>query len=396
METLKFLFTSTFYPPYHIGGDAVHVKYLAEELAKLGHEVHVFYSLDAYRLKRKKMVNEEHSCVSTHYVRTSFNASAYSAYALGTSSVVNKKFKKLVEDLNPDIVHHHNISLLGYNILKKHKDYLNIYTAHDYWLVCPKSSLLKYDKAICKKAACLACSLKGRRFPQFWRHGRAFKKAIEEIDLLIAPSNYIKNKLTQEFQIHAATIPNFVPKPPYEIEPSEYSDFFLYAGILEEHKGILSLVTLFKELAVTARLVVVGRGSLFGKIREIVSKYGLEGKIVLLGWVDSASLYSLLKDANALILPSIWAENSPLITLEALSVGTPVLGSDNGGLPEIIGKVDERLLFSNLNKLGEILLNFSRQEVSSQRIKYVYEHYFSSHAYIKKYREAIKSAGVNF
>ena len=47
--------TSTFYPPYHIGGDAVHVKYLAEELAKRGHEVHILHSIDAYNVKRKKL-----------------------------------------------------------------------------------------------------------------------------------------------------------------------------------------------------------------------------------------------------------------------------------------------------------------------------------------------------
>jgi len=52
METKKFLMTSSFYPPYHIGGDATHVKYLSEELVKLGHEVHVMFSLDAYRYKK--------------------------------------------------------------------------------------------------------------------------------------------------------------------------------------------------------------------------------------------------------------------------------------------------------------------------------------------------------
>ena len=53
METLRFLFTTSFYPPYSIGGDATHVKYLAEELAREGHEVHVVHSIDAYRAKRK-------------------------------------------------------------------------------------------------------------------------------------------------------------------------------------------------------------------------------------------------------------------------------------------------------------------------------------------------------
>ena len=44
METAKILMVSTFYPPYHLGGDAIHVKYLADELSKAGHEVHVIHS----------------------------------------------------------------------------------------------------------------------------------------------------------------------------------------------------------------------------------------------------------------------------------------------------------------------------------------------------------------
>ena len=52
MESLRFVMTTSFYPPYHLGGDAVHVYYLANELAKIGHEVHVIHSIDAYNLKR--------------------------------------------------------------------------------------------------------------------------------------------------------------------------------------------------------------------------------------------------------------------------------------------------------------------------------------------------------
>ena len=54
METAKILMVSTFYPPYHLGGDAIHVKYLADELSKAGHEVHVIHSLDAYNLKKNE------------------------------------------------------------------------------------------------------------------------------------------------------------------------------------------------------------------------------------------------------------------------------------------------------------------------------------------------------
>ena len=74
MDTLKFLLTSTFYPPYHLGGDAVHVSYLAEELVKRGHEVHVLHSLDAYIIKRGHTdLGRESNNVHAHVIRTPFS-----------------------------------------------------------------------------------------------------------------------------------------------------------------------------------------------------------------------------------------------------------------------------------------------------------------------------------
>src|SRR3989441_11984405 len=52
METLKFVMTAAFYPPYHLGGDANHVRYLAEALAAQGHEGHVEYSPPALAPQR--------------------------------------------------------------------------------------------------------------------------------------------------------------------------------------------------------------------------------------------------------------------------------------------------------------------------------------------------------
>lgn len=392
METLRFLFTSTFYPPYHIGGDAVHVKYLAGELAKIGHEVHVVHSLDAHRLKIKNQLQKvECDGVYTHHIRTPFNMSAYAAYVLGNSSYVTQKFRALVEEIKPDVVHHHNISLLGYNILKKQRNYLNLYTAHDHWLICQQSNLLKNGSKVCKSASCFLCSLMCRRPPQLWRLEGEYAEAIEEIDLLIAPSNYIRNKLTEKIHAKAVMIPNFVPNPPNKIEPSGFSNFFLYVGVLEKHKGILNLVNLFKGYDGDEKLLIVGKGSLGHKIKEDMKKYGLESKIVLLGWKDCEFLFRLLNDANALLVPSICPENNPMVALEALSVGTPIIASNNGGLPEIAEKVDKQLIFDDLDRLKVMLINFSKKEFSSLKIKLVYEQNYSPEAFMSKYIEAIRS-----
>jgi glycosyltransferase involved in cell wall biosynthesis len=392
METLKFLFTSTFYPPYHVGGDAVHVKYLAEELAKRGHEVHVLHSLDAYKVKSRSLPEKaEVDGVHVHTIETCLNLSPYVAYTFGNSPSILKRFERLLKEIRPDVVHHHNISLLGYGILKKRGDYLNLYTAHDYWLVCQQNNLLKTGSKVCDGGSCFFCALRYKRPPQLWRRMNSFRNAVKDVDVLIAPSNYLKNKVLESFNVKAVTIPNFAPEPPAHIKSSGFSNFFLYAGVLEKHKGVMNLVEVYKEVSdeIDPRLLIVGMGNLQDEIRKLVRRNKLENKIVMLGWVSHDLLYCLLKDANALVMPSIWPENCPLVAVEALSVGTPVISSNKGGLPEIVEKVDKGLVYSSNEELKQLLLNFDKSKYPSHIVKRVYERYFSPQAFLERYFEVI-------
>lgn len=395
METLRFLLTTTFYPPYHIGGDAVHVKYLADELVKLGHEVHVLHSLDAYYIKRKISPRKiEDSGVYKYAVRTPFSFSAYEAYIFGVSQTVFKRFENLVKQIKPHVVHHHNISLLGYGILRKQGNYVNLYTAHDYWLICQQNNLLRYGSEICMGGSCFFCALRCGRPPQLWRYRKEFRKVVENnIDFLIVPSNFIKNKILKKFRVKAVTLPNFAPELPGPIEPSGFSNFFLYAGVLEKHKGIMDLVNFYKEIAnkIDTGLLIVGEGKLKDRIVKFVKKHELDQKIILLGWVDSAQLRRLLKDSKALIIPSILPENCPLIALEALSIGTPIVASNKGGLPEIVSKIDEKLIYNSTDMLKHIIENFDRKKYPPHKIREIYRKNYSPQLYLNEFFRLINS-----
>ncbi len=387
--------TSTFYPPYHIGGDAVHVKYLAEELTKRGHEVHVLHSTDAYNIKRKKLpMPTETNGVYTHPVKTHFNYTSYAVYFSGTSLKVSKQFENLVKEIKPDVVHHHNISLLGYNLLKKQGNYLNIYTAHDYWLICQQNNLLKNRSQMCNgDVSCFYCALKCKKTPQLWRQLARFNSAIKDIDVIAAPSAYVSSVLSQFLGTKVITLPNFVPGPPHFLEPSGVSNFFLYTGVWERHKGIQDLLEIYKEnlSEIGAALLVVGTGSLNCEIREFVKGNNLQDKVILLGQVDQNRLYHFLRDANALVMPSIWPENCPLIALEALSTGTPVIAPKKGGLPEIIEKVDSSLLYKSKDELKQILINYKSSNHSRFKIKKVYDINYSPQVFLKAYFERVLS-----
>jgi len=398
METLRFLFTSSFYPPWHFGGDAVHVSHLAQELARRGHEVHVLHSLDAFRVKRRHVARSAViGEVFTHPIETSFSLSAYAAYVLGRSRPISRRFHDLVKEVRPDVVHHHNISLLGYDILAKHGSYLNLYTAHDYWLICPQNNLLRKGSCLsCESDSCIGCSLRHSKPPQLWRYLPAFGRAVEDIDVMIAPSNYLRDKLASRISINSVNIPNFVPDPPIGIQSSEAPDFVLYAGTLEEHKGIVPLIRAFKEIANESklRLVVVGDGTLRQRIKELVGRLGLTRSVFLMGWVDRANLYSLLKGADMLVVPSICPENSPLVALEALSMSVPVVGSNRGGIPEIVSRLDNNLIFSwELERDLERAIDYSHENGGRLRkeAQSVHQEYFSAQAYLTSYDKLLST-----
>lgn len=399
METLKFLMMNSTYPPYGVGGDANYVQGLSYELVKRGHEVHVVHSIDAYNLLSKVYgLSTGKIDAKGHFDRNLFIHSLTSplrmldpvfTYSIGKSKYYYKCYIKILKEVRPDVVHHHDITFLGYNFLKKAGNYSLIHTAHNYWLICPNRELMRFDQVCNKPNLCSFCLLHSKRLPQLWRLRKDFKDSINDIDTIIAPSNFMKDKLAKELDVRIEHIPNFVSCPPQKIKDSGYSNYFLYAGVLEKRKGILDLLDVFKNHSneIDAKLIIVGSGSLQNQIREFIIKHNLQNRVVFLGFVDREMLWSLYKDALAVVMPSIWAENNPLVALEAISVGTPVIGSDQGGIPEIIEKVDNRLIFraGDLEGMKRVLVEYDRAKYSAERVKKVHEKWYSVGGYISRY-----------
>ncbi|MFH0815928.1 MAG: glycosyltransferase [Methanobacteriota archaeon] len=381
METLKFLMTTTFYPPFHIGGDAVHVKYLSEELAKRGHEVHVMHSLDAHRLKRGKSekapVSEENG-VHMHPLKSGSGlASTYKGYLFGRSGYFDGRYRALLKEIAPDVVHHHNISLLGASLLEKTGAYRQLYTAHDYWLICQKNNLMR-GGGVCDGTGCIWCAVASGRPPQLWR-GRL---RLEDIDCAIAPSRYMAGKLSG-LGLKIKVLPNFAPEPPIEIPDVPDNDFFLYLGVLEEHKGVRVLLEAFSKS--DQSLILIGDGPLAGLVEETIGNLGLAPRVKYLGWMSDGR-WPYLKKAKALLIPSIGPENHPVTALEAMSVGTPTVCSDMGGTKEIAGMLSEKLVIP-ADGLEAGLKDIRLPDLSREEILKTYLANFSPASYLTEYEK---------
>lgn len=390
---MRFLMTTEFYPPYHIGGDSNYVKWLAEELAKQGHEVHVMFSLDAYELKRGRVteLSFEPSPVHLHPLRSPYGRlEMLLVYVRGKSSYFSREFERLIEEISPDVVHHHSISLLGYDLLRKRGSYLNLYSVLSYWHVCQLSRLFRNGRLCTGNHSCTLCALRSHRPPQLWRHMKAFPRALEDIDTAIVTSDYWRNTLLEKTELPFVIIHNFVPPPPEDMPPSGFSDYFLFVGVLEKHKGIMELVELFNEYwrEIGAHLLVAGTGSLEKRLRAYVKRNDLEDVVRLLGWCDHSTLYPLYRDAYALVMPSLWPEGHALAALEALSVGTPLVASNMGALPEVAALQGDGFV-CDLDHLKDALIRVRNASPARQQIQDVYRRHFSPEQYLSRYLELI-------
>ena len=160
---MRFCMVTTFYPPYHFGGDGTYVKALSEALVKRGHEVTVIHCEDAYRLKAIGAVDlpEESSSVRVHRLknRTGF-LSPLITQQFGVPGLKAAELRNIFSEYY-DVVNFHNISLVGGpGIISLSQARVNIFSLHEHWLLCPTHIFWKNRKAPCDSRQCIRCCIR--------------------------------------------------------------------------------------------------------------------------------------------------------------------------------------------------------------------------------------------
>ena len=128
----------------------------------------------------------------------------------------------------------------------------------------------------------------------------------------------------------AVQLYNFTPDIPTRINKKINHRYLLYFGRLSNEKGINSLLEAIRDIP-EIDLKIIGRGPLS---KEIGNNY--PKNVSFLGFKEGQELKEYVKNALFTIVPSEWYENNPLSIIESLSLGTPVIGSNIGGIPELI------------------------------------------------------------
>src|SRR5712691_4499189 len=375
METLKFVMNAAFYPPYHLGGDANHVRYLAEALVAQGHEVHVEYSPAALALKRGRP--DIHDGGDGGVIRHPIPAltgrfQPLGAWIFGAPPSVRRHHHELIKSVRPDVIHYHNLSLLGLDLIDVPSSALKMYTAHDYWVRCPRNDLFKFNQRLCEKPTCLTCLTISGKPPQLWRYLPSGMKPFDALDVAIAPSDFLRGMIA-----------------PYLRAPGDY---YLYVGRLEFYKGIPELASAATQYRGPHRFVVVGRGN---QAPVLEAARDRSAPLALHGWLTAAERDATYARARALLLPSIWYENAPLVAFEALAWGTPILVSETGALPEILhGGMCGRTIRPTAEGILAGIEQFEAEDLAhGQRraARVAYETYHTPAKYLENYHRLIEA-----
>jgi len=262
------------------------------------------------------------------------------------------KLKKVIETFKPDVAHIHlykgglTASILP--VLRKEK-LPAVITLHDYSLLCPRNTFIDGDGNICETCLTktrLNCIYKRCNRKNFYYSTINYIEFVLNNDILkpedyfskiicVSKFNYHKHSSHRLFNERFIHLYNFYPALSINIPNTKKGKYFLFYGRLVPEKGVKTILDTWNRFGDEIVLKIIGGGAMSDQIAMDV-KTRNRANIEFLGFKKGEELFNYIRNASFVLVPSEWYENNPLTIVEAYSAGKPVIGSNIGGIPELI------------------------------------------------------------
>jgi len=395
---MRILYVTHQFLPEHVAGTEILTYRTAKECMRRGHDVHVFTGCKVPDPAGVEAPFDE-------YIHEGISVSRYSFSwdtAMGTrnqmleeyyNELVHGYFADMVRRLRPELVHIHHLQRLSASLIAVCRDNTIpvIFTATDYWTVCPICQLLLPDGSLCPgpDAKGLNCV---RHMAEFIGRGRVLRflpdgllsplltvmthrawpdtrygpklralvnrpayirSMMAMVDRILVTTDFMKEKLSgfgideEKFIVlpFGVECRDGAPETP---RGTGKTVRFGYVGTLSHHKGVHVICEAVRRVraAVSFTVDIYGDEDLFPayveKLRSIV---GADTRVRFRGTFAPERLWDVLDGMDVLIIPSLWYENTPLILHSAQADRVPVVASNLVGLNEIIADGENGLLF---------------------------------------------------
>jgi glycosyltransferase involved in cell wall biosynthesis len=376
---LRILLVIHGYPIRYNAGSEVYTQSLAHELSLL-HEVHVFTRHENSFLPEYHYSVEHDPCnvrVKLHLVNMARAKDRY------RHEEVDRLFGCLLDRLKPDMVHIGHLNHLSTSLVFEAytRGIPIVYTLHDFWLLCPRGQFIQAYPANPTDVWALCdgqedCKCAQRCYPRYYsgapedldtdiaywtgwvyRRMNHVRQLCEVIDVFVTPSMYLRDQFARDFEIPT----NKMPYLDYGFDLERLSRrnriperrfTFGYIGTHIPAKGVHLLIDAYGQLEGNYGLRIWGRhrGAETNGLEFLVQALPehIRDTIEWEGEYRNQDIVSSVFNAcDAIIVPSIWAENSPLVIHEALQARVPVITARYGGMREYVEHGVNGLLFDH-------------------------------------------------
>lgn len=346
---MKILLCNKFY--YRRGGDCIYTMNLEQMLKAHGHEVAIFSQ--QYPLNEPSPWSRYWPAEFKIKPSLSMADSLVRPFGMGS---VRSNFMTLLDDFfgsaegrkgqyKDCVVHLNNIHTQLSPILAElaHQRGIRVvWTLHDSKLVCPCYTCMHdgqwceacfTDKRAVLNNRCMTGGMLGSYIGYLEAKKWTPARLQRNVDTFICPSQFLSSTMErggfdrQKLTVHN----NFIEKAKVKNPAFSKGDYYIYVGRVNQVKGLRTLCEAAAQLPY--KLIVVGDGELR---QELELQYAHASQIEWRGQMQWDGIRPLLEGARFMVLPSEWLENNPLTIIESLSLGTPVLGAEIGGIPELI------------------------------------------------------------
>ena len=384
---MKILLANKFY--YRRGGDCIYMLNLEQLLKTHGHDVAVFamdYPENIETVWKRYFPNEIKFTPEVGMLETFMRM-----FGLGE---VKRKFNFLLNDFKPDVVHLNNIHTQLSPVIARlaHKRRTKvIWTLHDYKLLCPRYDCLRNGNEVCEecfvdkhKVLEYKC-MKNSNLASMLAYKEGMKWSRKKLegytDVFICPSQFMYNKMAQGGfdRKKMYTLCNFIDIERTRRDSYDKEDYYCFIGRLSFEKGIETLIEAARTLPY--HLKIIGGGPLADILKEKAKGANIE----FTGYKEWPEIKEIVGKARFSVVPSEWYENNPLSVIEAQCLGTPVLGANIGGIPELIKEgvngmcFESRNIMDLKNKIEKMfILNVDyKQLAKSSQIRYSSEKHYN-------------------
>ena len=335
---------NSLFPPDAHGGAENYVLRTAKALQARGHDVSVITAkaYDGTRSLRPERTTYEGLPVWRFYpsnVSYRKNGTGDSLPAKGLWHALDtanppaaRAVGQVLDRTEPDVVHTNNLMGISTAIARpiQRRDVRHVHTLHDYSLICPKSNLLREwtapdDELVVCEDPPIPCRMLAR--------GK--RALLGSPDMVTAPSQHVIDVHRQhgffddtDCQRVRLGVESVAEQPPSVPEQPS----ILYVGKHHRSKGLDTLFAAAEHLP-DVEFHLCGTGP-YAETSERHAER--QDNVTYHGFVPDSELERLRREASLGVVPSIWMENSPLTIYESFAAGLPIVGSDIGGIPELV------------------------------------------------------------